>query len=79
MAKATVDAANFNKQYCTGHIGFCIPVHRNWYFQSFGANLPPYLWHVEIADHEISQAGDGAIFVNLVSGDLGSDPENVVV
>ncbi len=68
MAKAQVDSANFNQQYCSSHIGFCIPFHRNWYFQSFGANVSPYLWHVEFADHAVENPGEGVIVVNLVSG-----------
>ncbi|MSR87367.1 hypothetical protein EXS70_04330 [Candidatus Peribacteria bacterium] len=69
MAKATVNSANFTSQYCTSHIGFCVPYHRNWYHQSFGA-LSPSLWHVEIADHEMDEAGQGVIKVDLVSGAL---------
>ena len=70
MAKQSGDTTQFTSRYCTGHIGFCIPVHRNWYFQSFGANISPYLWHVEIADHAVEQEGDGIIIVNLVQGGL---------
>lgn len=74
MAKAQVDATNFRFQYCNDHIGFCIPYHRNWYFQSSGANISPYLWHVEFADLAIEEAGQGIIVLNLVSGSLeGSD------
>ncbi|NOS67418.1 MAG: hypothetical protein HOO67_03590 [Candidatus Peribacteraceae bacterium] len=68
MAKAVVDAQNFNQKYCSSHIGFCIPYHRNWYFQSFGANVSPYLWHVEVSDQSVDEAGQGSIVVNLVSG-----------
>lgn len=68
MAKAQVDSSNFNQTYCSSHIGFCIPYHRNWYYQSFGANVSPYLWHVEVADHAVENQGDGAIVINLVSG-----------
>lgn len=68
MSKAAVDAANFSTKYCSGHIGFCLPIHRNWYFQSFGANVSPYLWHVEVADHSVEDVGQGVIIVNLVSG-----------
>lgn len=68
MAKAQVDSANFNQRYCSSHIGFCVPYHRNWYFQSFGATVAPYLWHVEFADHSVDEVGQGAIVVNLVSG-----------
>ena len=80
MMKALVDSENFTKQYCSPHIGFCIPYHRNWYFQSFGANVSPYLWHVEIADHSVEEVGQGVIMVNLVSGGLpSSESEGVAV
>jgi hypothetical protein len=78
MAKAKVDSANFTQQYCTTHIGFCIPVHRNWFFVSFGANVSPFLWHVELSDKEIESAGQGGISVNLVSGAL-TQPEGAAV
>lgn len=70
MAKATVDSANFTQTYCSSHIGFCIPYHRNWYFQSFGANVSPYLWHVEVGDQPVEEAGQGVIMVNLMAGPL---------
>jgi hypothetical protein len=70
MAKASVDATTFTTKYCSGHIGFCLPMHRNWYFQSFGANVSPYLWHVEVSNQEVSDAGQGIIMINLVSGAL---------
>jgi hypothetical protein len=69
MSKAKVDTANFNQKYCTTHIGFCIPVHRNWFYVSFGANVSPSLWHVELSDKEIENPGDGAISVDLMSGE----------
>ena len=70
MTKATVDSGNFSMQYCTGHIGFCIPYHRNWYFQSFGTNVDPWLWHVEFGNKAVENPGDGVIVVNLVTGAL---------
>lgn len=70
MAKAKADSTTFTQQYCTNHIGFCIPYHKNWYFQSFGANVSPYLWHVEVADHAVENVGEGVIMINLVSGSL---------
>ncbi len=80
MAKAKMDAGSFSQKYCTGHIGFCIPVHRNWFFKSFGANISPYLWHVEVSDVAIEEAGQGVIMVNLVSGALSaSAAEGVAV
>lgn len=77
MAKAVVDAANFREKYCTSYIGFCVPYHRNWYFQSFGPNVSPYLWHVEFADHSVDEAGQGVIIFNLVQGPLGG-PDGAV-
>ncbi len=70
MAKAQVDAANFKQTYCSSHIGFCMPYHRNWYFQSFGANVSPYLWHVEFSSQSVEEPGQGSIVVNLVAGAL---------
>lgn len=78
MAKATVDSANFTQTYCSSHIGFCIPYHRNWYFQSFGATISPYLWHVEVGDQPVEEAGQGVIMVNLMAGPL-SGSEGVAV
>ena len=75
MKKVVADSVNFSQKYCTGHIGFCIPLHRNWYFQSFGATMSPYLWHVEIADHAVEEAGQGVIIVNLVIGATSADSE----
>lgn len=69
MATETVDAAHFTQQYCSGHVGFCIPVHRDWYYYSFGATSS-YLWHVEVNAQEIENLGDGPLVVNFVAGDL---------
>jgi hypothetical protein len=52
-------------------VGFCIPVHRNWYYYSFGATSS-YLWHVEVSAQEINNLGDGPLLINLVSGELPS-------
>ena len=75
MAKVQVNAANFTGRYCTTHIGFCVPVHRNWYYQSFGANVSPFLWHVEVSDQSVEEAGQGVIVVNLVSGPMTASAE----
>lgn len=45
-----------------------MPVHRNWFYQSFGATVDPYLWHVEFGNTAVENVGDGVIIVNLVSG-----------
>lgn len=70
MARFSVEPARFTQKYCSTHIGFCIPIHKNWYYQSFGANVAPYLWHVEIGPVAVEEEGQGVIMVNLVSGSL---------
>lgn len=61
------DASLWTQKYCTSHVAFCIPVHKNWYFKSFGATTTN-LWHVEFGMNKIDALGDGAIAMNLVSG-----------
>ncbi len=63
--------AEWTQQYCSSHLAFCFPVHKNWWFTSFGATTS-YLWHVEISSEEIKGLGDGPLVVNLVSGDIAS-------
>lgn len=68
LAKQTYDQDSlWTQKYCTSHIAFCIPVHKNWYFKSFGATTSN-LWHVELGMVDIAELGDGAIIMNLVSG-----------
>lgn len=68
LAKQTYDQDSlWTQKYCTTHIAFCVPVHKNWYFTSFGATTSN-LWHVELGMNEITNLGDGAIVINLVSG-----------
>lgn len=69
MAKDNLAEANWTQEYCSTHIGFCIPVHKNWWFTSFGTTTST-LWHVEIAPEEIANLGDGPLTVNLISGAL---------
>lgn len=57
----------WSQKYCTGHIGFCVPVHKNWYYKSFGATTST-LWHVEFAMKDIQAIGEGVISLNLISG-----------
>ncbi|MFH1669996.1 MAG: hypothetical protein ABIA92_00210 [Patescibacteria group bacterium] len=71
MASDSFSANQWTQQYCTSHIGFCIPVHRNWWFKSFGATSTS-LWHVELSSEEIRALYDGPIQVNLVTGTVGS-------
>ena len=71
MAKEDFSASNWTQQYCTGHIGFCVPVHRNWWFKSFGTTTS-YLWHVEVSSEEVDGLYHGPIRINLVSGTVAS-------
>lgn len=75
MAKDDLSGEQWSQQYCSPHIGFCIPVHRNWWFKSFGATTS-YLWHLEVSPEELQDLGDGPLVVNLVTGNLpASDDE----
>ncbi len=68
MAKQNYgDAALWTQKYCTSHVAFCIPVHKNWFFNSFGATTSNQ-WHVEFGMEAISNLGDGPISLNLVAG-----------
>lgn len=68
MAKQNYDAENlWTQKYCTSTAHFCIPVHKQWYYQSFGASAGT-LWHVEFGMGEIDQPGQGVITLDLVSG-----------
>ncbi len=69
MAKAKVDSSVFTQPYCSRHVGFCTPLHKSWYYQSFGATSS-YLWHVEVSSQEVEKLGDGPLVINLVSGAL---------
>jgi len=69
MAKQNFGASNWTQAYCSSHIGFCFPIHRNWYFMSFGAAAQA-VWHVEVSSEQIGAVGDGPLTVNLVSGTL---------
>lgn len=72
LAKQTYDQDSlWTQKYCTSHIAFCVPVHKNWYFMSFGATTSN-LWHVELGMSDIQELGDGAIIMNLVSGSSAS-------
>jgi len=69
MAKEDFSDANWTQKYCTDHIGFCVPMHKYWYYVSFSANTTA-LWRVEASAAEINAVGDGPIVVNLLSGDI---------
>ncbi|MDD3896752.1 MAG: hypothetical protein PHU04_02830 [Candidatus Peribacteraceae bacterium] len=71
MSKDSYSPERWTQQYCTGHIGFCMPVHKNWWYKSFG-NTTTNLWQVELRNMPIEQIGDGVITVKLVSGTAAS-------
>lgn len=72
MAKDNMAASNWTQQYCTSHIGFCVSVHRNWWFKSFGTTTSN-LWHVEVSNAEIQNLGEGPIILRLLNGSSTSD------
>lgn len=67
MSRQEYTAGNWTQQYCTSHIGFCVPVHRNWWFKSFGATNTT-LWHVEFSSAPIDKLHQGPIVVDLIAG-----------
>ena len=70
MAKQKMDAANWTQAYCAPPtVGFCVPVHRNWYFKSFGA-ASASLWHIEVGAQTIENISEGPITVDLLGGAL---------
>lgn len=67
MAGGGTDATVWTQRYCSSHIGFCVPVHKFWYYTSFGATEDT-LWHVEMSTKPIENIGDGPVRVDFVSG-----------
>ncbi|HLD32346.1 MAG TPA: hypothetical protein VJB10_02030 [Candidatus Peribacteraceae bacterium] len=64
MAKEEFSAENWTQEYCSSHIGFCVPVHRNWWFTSFGATSTHY-WHLEMNSAPFDLLHEGPLEVNL--------------
>ncbi len=77
MAKDNMDPSLWTQKYCSSHIGYCFPVHKNWWFFSFGATSSTF-WHVEVGPSEINNLGDGPLTVDLVSGNIANDGSVVV-
>lgn len=70
MAKQNLAASNWTQAYCAPPTaGFCLPIHRNWYFKSFGTQTQA-LWRVEVGPEAIESVGQGVITVILLSGDI---------
>ncbi len=76
MAKASVSDATFTQSYCSQTAGFCVPVHKNWYYTSFGGQTSAR-WYVEFGPQAIEAIGDGVINLQLVDGAL-ELPDNTV-
>ena len=72
MASHDTSIGNWSQKYCSGHIGFCALVHKNWWFISFGATTSS-LWHIEYSPEPIEGhgMGDGPIRIQLFSGTVG--------
>ncbi|TSC79608.1 MAG: hypothetical protein G01um101425_539 [Candidatus Peregrinibacteria bacterium Gr01-1014_25] len=71
MAREDISAHRWTQQYCSSHISFCVPVHKNWWFKSFSAGTDA-LWYVEIGSAPIESIGTGPITVRLLSGSVES-------
>lgn len=69
MARQDYAQENWTQQYCTSHIGYCAPVHKNWWFKSFGATNST-LWHVEFNSEPIEEIYDGPIALDLLAGSI---------
>lgn len=69
MAKASMAAASWTQKYCSSQIGFCVPIHKNWWFTSFGATSS-FLAHVEVGPEQLENLGDGPLAINVVAGSI---------
>lgn len=66
MASESLTADQWTFTYCTHHFdGFCIPIHKNWWYKAFGATSDS-LFHIEIGEQELLELGDGIISVDLL-------------
>jgi hypothetical protein len=71
MAKQKMGSEQWTQQYCSSHIGFCVPIHRNWWYQSFHEDAT-VIAHVEVSGSEITQIGQGPIVIRLKSDASGT-------
>lgn len=69
MASHDLSPSQWTQRYCSDHVGFCVPIHRNWWFRSFGSTTST-LWHVEANSEDFETLGSGPIAIDLVGGDL---------
>ncbi len=65
MVRQDYATQHWTQKYCTSHVGFCVPVHRNFWFKSFGATETS-LWHVEISSEPVENLFDGPIVMELL-------------
>jgi hypothetical protein len=81
MAKEDISESRWSQLYCSEHIAFCLPIHKNWWYISFG-NKAETLWHVEVSPEDFEALGSGIIDIDLIGGDISttnhSDGEVVV-
>lgn len=59
--------SRWTQKYCSSHMSFCIPVHKNWYYRSFGATSSA-LWRVEFDNADFETLGSGVITLQIMSG-----------
>lgn len=78
MARQDYGVANWTQQYCTSHIGYCAPVHKNWWFKSYGATNST-LWHVEFNSEPIESLHQGPIALDLLPGSIGEQSGTVEI
>ena len=78
MARQDYAPENWSQQYCSSHIGFCSPVHRNWWFKSFGTTND-ILWHVELSSEPIESLNQGPISIDLIAGEIPNADESVEI
>ncbi len=77
MAKARVDATTMTQQYCSGRAGFCVPIHRNGWWNAFGATGEAQ-WHVEVSTEEITELGQGPLAVDVLPASAGAAADGQV-
>jgi len=78
MARQDYAPENWSQQYCSSHIGYCSPVHRNWWFKSFGTTNE-VLWHVELSSEPIDSMSQGPISIDLIAGEIPTTNESVEI
>jgi hypothetical protein len=69
MVDEDYSSDRWTQEYCSSHIQFCVEIHKNWYYKSFGATAS-HLWHIEMGASAVESFGNGPIVVSLKAGDL---------